>query len=144
MAEAIKFFRGEYDFLSNFYEAEITYDGITYKNSEAAFQAGKCLDYNERLKFAELNPSAAKRLGRRVALRPDWEDVKYGVMQAVVKAKFEQNEDLAEKLLATGDAHLEEGNTWNDRTWGVCRGVGKNWLGVILMGVREELRDRKS
>ena len=27
----------KYDFLSNFYDCKVTYDGITYRNSEAAF-----------------------------------------------------------------------------------------------------------
>lgn len=137
---AITSFRGEYDFLSNFYEATVTYEGITYKNSEAAFQAQKCEDEKDRLQFAELDPSKAKRLGRHIALRPDWEDIKIGAMKGIVKAKFEQNKDLAEKLLATGNAYLEEGNTWGDRTWGTVDGVGKNYLGKILMETRDELR----
>lgn len=140
---AIRSFRGLYAFLSNFYASEVTYEGITYQNSEAAFQACKSLDNAERLKFANLDPSSAKRLGRRVALRADWEDVKYNIMKGVVKAKFEQNSDLADWLIATGDAYLEEGNTWGDRTWGTVNGVGKNYLGKILMEVRDELRNLK-
>jgi hypothetical protein len=42
-------------------------------------------------------------------------------------------------LLATGDAELIEGNVWNDVFWGVCNGIGKNWLGKLLMQVREVL-----
>lgn len=61
-------------------------------------------------------------------------------MYLVVKSKFEQNSDLKDKLIATGDEYLEEGNTWNDTYWGVCRGKGKNILGKILMRVREELK----
>ena len=90
--------------------------------------------------FAKLNPSEAKRLGRNVQLRPDWETVKYDIMYEVCKAKFEQNDDLREMLLDTGDAYLEEGNTWNDRCWGTCRGVGENHLGKILMRIRDELQ----
>ena len=132
-------FRGAYRFLSNFYEAPVTYDGITYANNESAFQAQKCTDNTVKAMFANLNPSQAKRLGRSVQLRPDWETVKYDIMYEVCKAKFEQNEDLKNLLLATGDAYLEEGNTWNDRCWGTCNGVGENNLGKILMRVREEL-----
>ena len=57
----------------------------------------------------KLNPSEAKKLGRRVNLRKDWEAVKVKIMEEIVRAKFTQNPDLAEKLLATGDAYLEGG-----------------------------------
>lgn len=132
-------FRNEYYFLSNFYEAPITFDGITYLNNEAAFQAQKVLSGRER--FANLNPSEAKHLGRRVSLRPDWESVKVNLMRDIVRAKFAQNEDLREKLLNTGDAYLVEGNDWGDKIWGQVNGAGQNLLGQILMEVREELRN---
>jgi len=90
--------------------------------------------------LTKLNPSEAKRLGRRVRLRSDWEQVKYDVMLDVVRAKFNQHPDLAQKLLATGDEELVEGNDWGDTYWGVCNGRGKNMLGKILMRVRAELR----
>lgn len=140
MVSIINSFRGMYFFLSNFYEAEVTYDGITYRNTEAAFQANKCADKRYRYQFSDLNPSQAKQLGRRVSLRRDWEAVKFDVMKGVVLAKFQQNPELAKKLIATGDAYLEEGNTWGDRTWGTVDGVGSNHLGKILMEVREKLR----
>ena len=62
-------------------------------------------------------------------------------MYEICKAKFTQNEDLKEKLLATGNDILEEGNTWGDRVCGTVNGVGENRLGKILMRVREELRN---
>lgn len=80
-------------------------------------------------------------MGRRVKLRPDWEQVKTAVMEEVVRAKFTQNPDLAALLLSTGDAELIEGNTWGDTCWGVDlrTGRGENRLGRILMKVRAEL-----
>ncbi len=136
----INSFRDEYYFLSNFYECPVTYNGLTYKNNEAAFQAQKCINLKDREKFCNLSASESKKLGRRVVLRKDWEDIKIKVMTDIVKAKFEQNEDLQKKLLATEDAYLEEGNTWGDRIWGTVNGVGANNLGKILMNVRKELQ----
>ena len=138
----IQEFRGEHFFLSNFYEAPVTYQGLTYGSNEAAFQAQKCLSEAERLEFTALRPSDSKRRGRKVQLRPDWEQVKLGIMEDIVRAKFTQNEDLRAMLLATGDAVLEEGNSWNDTFWGIIRktGRGQNHLGRILMRVREELK----
>lgn len=140
MNEIINSFRDENYFLSNFYEAPVKYDGISYQNNEAAFQAQKCANKADRQSFADLNPTEARYLGRKITLRKDWEQVKISLMREIVQAKFEQNPQLREMLLATGDAYLEEGNTWGDRTWGTVNGIGANHLGRILMDVREELQ----
>lgn len=97
------------------------------------------LDKVQRRQFCNLNASNAKRFGRRVQLRPDWEQVKDNIMYEIIKSKF-SIKHLREMLLATGEAILIEGNTWNDTYWGMCRGKGKNMLGKILMRVREELK----
>ncbi len=136
----INSFRKEFYYLSNFYETPVTYNGLTYQNNEAAFQAQKTLDEKERMLFTKMNPSEAKHAGRRVTLRKDWEDVKIDIMCDIVEAKFRQNPDLAKKLLTTGDMYLEEGNTWGDRTWGTVNGQGANYLGRILMEIRTILQ----
>lgn len=141
--DQIKEFRGTYAFLSNFYNAPVTYRGITYRNNEAAFQAQK--EPGREQEFKNLDPSEAKRRGRRAKLRKDWEHLKDEVMYEIVKAKFTHpaNERLKEKLLATGQAELIEGNTWHDTYWGkdLKTGIGKNKLGKILMNIRFELID---
>lgn len=134
-------FRGKYYFLSNFYNAPVTYEGITYQNNESAFQSAKVISHDIRLKFANLDPSSAKRKGRHIQLRYDWEKVKFNIMYEIVKTKFTQNKDLQNKLLATEGEELQEGNTWGDRIWGTVNGKGQNYLGKILMRVREELRE---
>lgn len=135
-------FCGDYEFLSNFYETIVVYDGVTYKNSEAAYQAQKCVEPKDRDVFTTITAGKAKRLGRTVTLRKDWEQVKIPIMTDVVTAKFEQNKEIAKKLIDTGDAILEEGNNWGDRFWGTVNGHGKNMLGIILMNVREKLRNK--
>jgi ribA/ribD-fused uncharacterized protein len=134
-------FRGQYFFLSNFCEVPVIYDGITYLNNEVAFQAQKTINKEERIDFSMLNPSQAKRMGRRVSLRPDWEDVKFDIMYEICKAKFTQNQSYKENLLKTGDAELIEGNDWGDKIWGQVDGIGENHLGKILMRIREELKN---
>lgn len=135
-------FFGEYRFLSNFWEAPVTFEGIEFRNNECAFQAMKTLNMSERKAFANLPPNEGKKMGRRVTLRKDWEEVKTDIMLDICRAKFSQNEELKGKLLATGDDYLQETNTWNDTCWGVCNGIGENRLGKILMQVREELRNK--
>lgn len=145
MTEKITSFDGEYDFLSNFYAAEVLWKTILYPTNEHAFQAAKSNLIQERLEIAELaTPGQAKRAGRKVQLRKGWEEIKYTIMKEIVTAKFSQYPELLEKLLATGDAELIEGNNWHDRCWGVCMcskcgGVGDNYLGRILMEVRKDL-----
>lgn len=133
-------FRGSYNFLSNFYEALVEYNGIKYQSSEAAFQAQKTLNLMMRQRFTTMNPAEAKKMGKMVGLRDDWDDVKVQIMREIVHEKFYQNPDLAKKLVETGDIYLEEGNTWGDRIWGTVYGNGMNLLGQILMEVRTELQ----
>lgn len=134
-------FEGEFRFLSNFWPAQIEFEGIVYPTVEHAYQAAKSLDPADRRRIAALpTPAEAKRAGRALPPRADWETAKFDVMERCVRLKFTGHPDLREKLLATGDAYLEEGNTWNDQVWGVYQGKGENRLGKILMKVRSELR----
>lgn len=135
------FHKEGYEFLSNFYETNVEYRGLVYGSNEAAFQAQKCLTEAEKILFTEFSPGKSKGIGRHVTLRPDWEEVKLGFMEEIVRAKFTQHPELAIKLLATGDKVLVEGNRWGDIYWGVDirTGQGQNNLGKILMKIREEL-----
>lgn len=133
-------FRDAHRFLSNFFPAEVSYEGAIYPSVENAFQAAKCVDTSEREVFRVCSPAEAKRFGRRVRLRPDWEQVKLDIMRRLVTDKFARSDELHRRLLATEDAELVEGNAWNDTFWGVCRGRGQNHLGRILMEVRDDLR----
>jgi len=136
-------FNGDYAFLSNFYPAEFVWDNIVWKTSEHAYQAAKVIDRKYRLMMSNIpRPGDVKHLGKMSQCRDDWESVKIDVMYDIVYQKFVQNPTLKQKLLETGQAHLEEGNSWRDQFWGVCpvgSGEGRNELGKVLMRVRHEL-----
>ncbi len=138
MTEVIDSFRGRYHFLSNFYP-------WPRPSIEHLFQAAKTLDKGWQKRIMEAKgPGEAKRLGRRAPLRDDWEKVKVGIMEDLVRKKFTEKV-LAADLLATDDALLIEGNTWGDTRWGMVKDgngkwTGRNELGKILMKVRQELR----
>jgi N-glycosidase YbiA len=133
-------FQGQYRFLSNFWPAIVQYEGQVYPSVEHAYQAAKTTSLVQRMDILRaFSPGEAKRLGRRVTIRPNWEHIKTEIMYQLVKTKF-QEPILRSKLLATGNAELIEGNRWNDRFWGICKGTGQNHLGKILMQVRQELR----
>ena len=141
----IDVFDGEFAFLSNFYPSPITENGITYPTVEHYFQAQKTLDINERHAIAAADtPGRAKRMGRLVTLRPDWEKVKIDVMRRGLELKFQES-FLRVRLIGTGSHELVEGNTWHDNTYGDCKCtrcksiVGKNILGKLLMDLRAKL-----
>ena len=147
--KTIASFSGEHRFLSNFWPVEIEMpprwrlpedSGLKYLSTEHAFHAVKTLDADDR-RWVRLagNASEAKKRGHRVVLRPDWDAVKLDVMWDLTVEKFSQPA-LRARLLATGDAELIEGNHWGDTFWGVCRGEGSNYLGRILMDVRDIFR----
>ncbi len=132
-------FRGKYDFLSNMYPAPIIVNGLRFSCAEALFQMMKTKNPEERIHFVDISGRDAKRLGRCVKLRPDWEDIKVRVMQWVIHQKFREP-TLRQKLLETDNEPLVEGNTWGDCFWGVCNGRGSNMLGKILMAEREAIK----
>lgn len=134
----IESFRGYNGFLSNMYPSPITLGGVHYTCAEAAFQAVKLADKSARKMFEGLTGSEAKKLGRKIQLRPDWESIKINVMRWIISEKFKQNPELRMKLYRTRNFELIEGNTWGDTFWGVCNGKGRNWLGRILMEYRDE------
>jgi ribA/ribD-fused uncharacterized protein len=137
----ISSFSGEFAFLSNFHPARVVFDGVVFPTVEHAFQAAKSTNREDWCFIAALRTAGqAKRAGRKVQLREDWEHIKIDVMTELVFQKF-SDPDLRQQLLATGDRELVEGNTWNDRFWGVCKGKGENHLGKILTFVRKHLRD---
>lgn len=133
-------FREKYWFLSNMYPCTCEYGGYVFNSSEALFQAIKCTNDSDIRLLVGVDGFTAKRIGRRVKLRNDWEKIKLDAMYDAVCTKFLQNKYLAELLMDTGNLELVEDNTWGDTFWGRCNGVGQNHLGKILMEIREELR----
>lgn len=129
-------FRGPYRWLSNFEACPVEYEGIIYPTNEHAYQAAKSEDPEVRKTIAALpTPGKARRAGQKVVLRPGWDDMKIQVMFDINLKKF-RNPVYMEKLLLTGDVHLEEGNTHGDRFWGTVGGEGRNELGKVLMRIR--------
>ena len=136
---SINQFTGDYEFLSNFYNAPIFFNGLSFQNAEAAFEAQRTDDINARKRFCRLSGNKAKALGRRVEERDNWNYEKEDIMRKIVHEKFKTHNELAQKLIATGDEELINVNTWRDSYWGISNGSGKNKLGRILMEIRDEL-----
>ena len=142
--EIIECFTGPYAFLSNFYPCRVTFYGLTFPSVEAAFQAAKCANAQDRAQFQDMTPSQAKHRGRQIQMRDDWDTRKLTIMHNLLVHKFNEKPELISKLLATGGAVLVEGNTWHDNYWGCCTCSrcagrrGRNNLGRLLMQLRAE------
>jgi ribA/ribD-fused uncharacterized protein len=121
--------------------------GTRWSCTETPYQRAKFRDPEIREKFHGLNGYEAKKLARfhSDAIRPDWNDIKLHVMQGLLDVKFSNQTPLTRalcsELLATEDCELVEINTWGDTYWGVCKGVGENHLGKLLMAKRQTLRE---
>lgn len=147
---AILFYRraDHYGFLSNFWQAQQVVDGVPYRTNEHFYQSQKAKSPAASLWIRDA-PTAwlAMKAGRALREKEtveDWQKIKVEVMLKGLRAKFSQNGDLADALLATGEAPIHENSTEEtapggkpDRFWGI---KGEDWLGRLLVQVREELR----
>lgn len=145
----------KYYFLSNFCPSRIDVPGILFcphvvyamaPTVEHAYQACKAATSEDALAvLAEPTPGKAKRHGRDIVLRSDWDVVKDRVMLTLLRIKF-ADEPFKTWLLETDQEELVEGNTWHDQYWGNCLCAehvsipGLNKLGTTLMKVRTELQ----
>ena len=125
--------------LSNFHIEDFPWEGLTWSSSETAYQAAK-RPREDWAAISRLPPGEAKSRGReaRIDLRL-WDLRKVDVMRSILRAKFANCPIAAACLHSTGTAHIEECNWWGDRFWGTVDGAGKNWLGTLLMEVRDHL-----
>lgn len=141
----IKEFLREHRWLSNFWPCSIMYKENLYRTVEHAYQSAKSKDDGWKLTcLTTESPGEIKRLSKNIKQRPDWDNVKHLIMEELLRLKFKQ-EYFRAKLLATGSQHIQEGNTWGDRYWGVDMTVhppiGKNMLGKIIMEIRKEITE---
>lgn len=146
--DAIRFYRANekpYGAFSNLYPRSIEFEGRIYATSEHAYQAGKATKPAVRdWILSAPTPSLAAMAAHGLYVWdvvPNWAEIKFDRMRAVLRAKFEQHADLKALLLSTGDARLVEAGTVNNavnRLWGEVEGKGQNMLGVMLMELRSE------
>jgi ribA/ribD-fused uncharacterized protein len=140
-------FQGKYRFLSNFYPSKVTVewetDRVEVPTVEHGFQAMKAT--NRRDFDAICNaptPGIAKRMGKEIALRLEWNAYKIDFMEGLLRQKFSST-PLRDALIETGNEILVEGNDWGDTFWGICGRRGENHLGQLLMKIRDEIKDGK-
>lgn len=140
-------FKGDFSWLSNFARCKIPYSDVVFPSVENFYQAMKSADSNQITQFLTITAKESKKLGRTIIKRPDWNDIKIGVMRFGLEQKFLSgfNIDMERRLYNTGGVLLVEGNYWHDNFWGnctcnKCNGIGKNYLGELIMEMRTRLR----
>jgi ribA/ribD-fused uncharacterized protein len=143
--------------LSNMHPASVMQDGIPCPTVEHAYVLAKLdpshpeRDRHVTAILAEPDPRRVKQMGRSIPLRDRWDDMKKGIMLALLWQKYDHRMNPAcyDVLMKTGHAVIEEGNWWGDRYFGIayrdrvaCEnghgGVGQNVLGILLMDIRAE------
>ena len=142
----IKFYKvhDDYGFMSNFAPYPFSDGSKICPTSEHYFQAQKFLvpEIQEKIRqIASPMDAALEGRNRQNPLRPDWEEIKDKVMLQALRMKFSQHPEIAKELLSTGEAIIIE-HTRNDAYWADSGdGSGKNKLGLLLIQVREELKN---
>lgn len=163
--KAIMAFRGPYRFLSNFHEEEVwlpeetvedrfgnlfSLPRMAFDTNEHAYMAWKMPYLPERLRIQGMQKgSEVKRWSQRpefrITHRKDYtEEGRVRIFLNLCRQKFDPHTKpyMAEVLVKTDSATLIEGTTWYDNFCGVdmTTGAGQNYLGRILMTVRDEVR----
>ena len=165
MSKVIREFFGETRWLSNFAGVKIVWNGMTFPSTENAYQASKIMSPDvmvdvptsgglvddAKVSYWELCQTCSAKVSKAVSTldvikdntRKDWKQVNLALMYDFNKQKFTQ-EPYRSQLIATGDAELQEGNSWGDLFWGVDKqtGAGLNHLGKIIMAIRDELNGK--
>lgn len=146
----------ENGWFSNWYLSDFEYDGIKFSSLEQYMMYKKAEVFGDEKTAKKIlntdDPGKIKSLGREVKNYNDtvWNGVRQIIVYEGLYAKFSQNEELKEKLLATGSDILAEASG-TDLIWGIglsmtdekrfdmSKWKGQNLMGFSLMEVRKRL-----
>lgn len=141
--DAVYFFTSAFDPLNNWSAHQVRIWGQAFPTLEHGFHYKKFEADHPEIAEQIMNapsPWAAMQIDRQHKLErhSDWQDVKLGIMEELLRAKVDQNDDVRECLLATKNKTIYENSPWDD-FWGYADGKGRNEMGKILMKVRKEI-----
>lgn len=144
-SDAVYFFTNGFYALNNWSAHAVTVWGKKFPTLEHAYHYKKYTSNYPAIAAKILNapsPWAAMQIDRKnkAKRRPDWPAIKVSVMEELTRAKLEQNADVLDCLLKTGNKRIVENSPW-DSFWGCGPdGKGKNVMGELLAKLREEYK----
>ena len=151
--QQVFFYEQDFYVLSNFSAFRLVWKGHKFDTAEAAYHWEKfrgrgSIEAKNAAFLVQHSRSAheAFQTAREMRhfCRPDWDDVRVGIMRDILREKADQHEYVRRKLLATGDRELIE-DSWRDDFWGWGPDRdGQNVLGKLWMEIRSELRAKIS
>jgi len=143
--QIVGFYEREFYCFSNFSSFAVEWKGKFWQTSEHAYQASHFFEtapeLAERIHKIKSAHEAYKLAKANADKAPDnWEDIKVGIMEDIVRHKLEQHPYIMHKLIQTGKRTIVEDSPKDDCWgWGKNRN-GKNELGKVWMKLREELK----
>lgn len=154
-----EFFYGREHPFSQWYKSEFVIDNIRFNSAEQWMMYTKAMLFNDQEKATQIlaaaDPSVQRRLGRQVRYfnETSWAAQCRAIVYRGNQAKFSQEPRLAQQLIKTNTAILAEASP-TDLRWGIGLAIdnpdrfdmskwpGLNWLGLVLMDLRNELSAR--
>ena len=144
-------FQSHHAYLSNMYLCKIIYEGVEYKSSEHLYHAEMAKHHNRLDLVSKIIQAkdgyATKRIAREIDIAEDWDVAKLKIMRKIIYLKFDQNENLRDKLLATV-GYLYEATKGDSFSCGMSLAqakdisqesiTGANHLGIILVEYRND------
>lgn len=145
MEDILTFTKPETRWLSNMTYVNIYFDGILYPSTENFYQAMKYKEQPIRRIISKMTPQDAKKYSRENYMTNERMESASGRIRVMTYAQRQKYaiDEFQQKLLLTGNCHIEEGNWWNDKFWGtdIKTREGENHLGKIIMNLRKEIQD---
>lgn len=143
--DVVTWYNGPQSEFSNFYPCIITIESKSFPTLEHFWQYSKVVSVNdelaEKIRTADTIEKAHLAGAYAPTIREDWDEVKAGILEMGMKAKFDQHPKLKAQLVATAGKQLVniDSDKWAgiSETDGVQR--GDNNVGKILTKVRDDL-----
>lgn len=144
--KVVGFYPREFYTFDNFASFQVDWREVRWATSEHAYQASHFFDTDPELAQQIRDAASAHDAYKLAKANSDkapenWDKIKVGIMEEIVRCKLEQHPYIQQKLRQTGDVTIVEDSPKDDFWgWGANRD-GRNELGKIWMRLRKAMRE---